>query len=159
MNYLTKGEFIQALKDYHYVENMLNEEHLNHSKLYYLRYEKVKSPLDYEIVGYDKKGSAIREIKGRVHVEQGAISDSQALLDKQLLISQEKLLLYRKVLDKCDNELSLISEPLKTMLILRYKEHYKLKYLCNKYKELYLDESGMYKYIMRELNKYYTPNN
>ena len=159
MNYMTKGEFVQALKDYHYIEELLSEEAKHLDDLNYLRFGKVKSSLDYDIVGYDRNGNVLRQIKGRSSVNRDAINESNEKLDVRITLSQRKLDNYRMALEKCDSELNIISEPLKEMLTLRYREHYKLHKLCKHFKKLNYDESAMYKYMMRELDRYYTPRN
>lgn len=157
MNYLTKGEFVQALKDYHYIEELMSDEQKYLDDLNYLRFGKVKSSLDYDIVGYDKNGNVLRQIKGHSSVNRDAINESNEKLDVRITLSQKKLDYYRMALEKCDSELNIISEPLKSMLELRYKEHYKLQKLCKRFKNLCYDESAIYKYMMRELDKYYAP--
>lgn len=156
MEFLTSGEFIQALKDYHNIEERKKIAEAEYDRLCYLRYEKVKSPLDYDIVGYDKKGNALRQIKGRSIASSEQIADSNDALDKKMEQCSKKISQYRDILLKTDVELAAIGMPLKKILIVRYKEHSKLKKVCNAFSELCLDESGMYKYIKRELEKYYT---
>lgn len=157
MEFITSGEFIQALKDYHRIEDRLKETEAELKKLRYLRYEKIKSPLDYDVVGYDKHNQPIRQIKGRSVVSGEQISESNDFLDTRISDCESKTRRYRNVLNRVDKELESIEEPLKSILILRYKEHGKLRKVCQIFTELYLNESGMYKFIKRETEKYYTP--
>lgn len=155
MIFLTKGEFIQALKDYDiYIAKIdtLKEEYRN---LYYLRYEKIKSPLDYDVIGYDKNNEPIRQIKMSAHLSDEQISKNHEILDNKIEECLDKIsdLTVKKI--NVEDELNNISKPLKSILITRYLKHKKLKYVCEKYSELYLDEAGMHKYIMRGLDKYY----
>lgn len=152
MIYSTSGEFIQAMKDYKVILEKCEEWKETYHNLYYQRYEKVRSPLDYDIVGY-KHGEPIRQIK-RGGFNKDSIIEYQENLDEQL---EKALDEYSKLKVKAENvfvELKKIEEPLKSLLIMRYVEHMKLKEVSKK-SNLYLDESGMYKYIMRGLKRYY----
>ena len=154
MLFETKGEFIQALKDYDLLkekENALIEEYRN---LNYLRYEKVKSPLDYDVVKYNKKGEAIRQIKGRGSFNSESIAERNEQLEEQMEKLLDRAATIRIKLANIDQELGEFDSPLREILIMRYKENKKLKDVCKCF-NLYLDESGMYKFIMRELDKYY----
>lgn len=149
----TIGEFIQGLKDYDKYKEMAKYWKNKYSDYHYLRYEKVKSPLDYNIIGY-KNGEAIREIKSRGHFNQEQYSSQNEQLEDKMQFCLDE---YTKIKNKIDNiecELKSIDEPLKTILDMRYKQHKKLKEVCKK-TDLYLDEAGMYKYITRNLEKYY----
>lgn len=152
MIYSTSGEFIQALKDYKKILEKAEDWKKKYRELHYQRYEKVRSPLDYDIIGY-KKGEPVRQIK-----HGGYNPDSIRNYQEQLDIQLEKALdEYSKLKVKAENvliELKVIEEPLKSLLIMRYMEHKKLKEVCKK-SDLYLDESGMYKYITKHLEKYY----
>lgn len=154
MIYDTKGEFIQALKDYDTYKEKSEVWQNKYRDLYYLRYEKVRSPLDYDIVGYEN-GEAIRQLKGRGSFNSEVISDSQQRLDSELerCIEENSKLLSK--IHSVESEIAVIKEPLKTIIMYRYMGHHKLKDVCKKFKDLYLDEAGMHKYIMRELDRYY----
>lgn len=157
MNFITKGEFIQALKDYDDIKRLHYKVKTLYDRAYYQRYEKIKSPLDYEVVGYDSNGESIRQIKGRGSVSQEQITEKNEILDKKIEDYEKKLKAYESLMKKTNDELYLIDQPLNSILVERYKKHKTLKNVCNKFRELCLDESGMYKYIMRELDKYYAP--
>lgn len=152
MIYSTSGEFIQALKDYKVILEKAEEWKKKYRDLHYQRYEKVRSPLDYDIIGY-KNGEPVRQIK-RGGFNPDSVRSYQENLDIQL---EKALDEYSKLKVKAENvliELKMIEEPLKSLLIMRYMEHKKLKEVCKK-SDLYLDESGMYKYITKHLEKYY----
>lgn len=155
MIFLTKGEFIQALKDYEYYLTMLDKAKDEYRNLHYLRYEKIKSPLDYDIVGYDKNGEPIRQIKTSARLSDEQISKNHEILDGKIEECLERVseLTAKKI--NIEDELKSIHKPLRNILITRYLKHKKLKYVCGKYSDLYLDEAGMHKYIMRGLDKYY----
>ena len=153
MIYDTKGEFIQALKDFDkYYESALKWRS-RYRDLHYLRYEKVKSPLDYDVVGY-KKGEAIRQIKSRSSYNHEAVIESQEKLDDEMQKCLDEFTRFQNKMSNCMAELDSIAEPLKSILDMRYLKHKKLKEICKK-SDLYLDEAGLYKYIMRGLDKYY----
>lgn len=159
MEYVTKGEFIQAIIDYDIVNEKLSEEKANYKRLMYLRYEKVKSPLDYNVVGYNKKGEAVREIKSRGSYNSEEILDNQEKLDKKIEISLNKIEQYKSKLKKVEKNLNLIAEPLKSMLVLRYRKKQKLKELAKKYSDISNTESGIHKYMDRELDFYFEEEN
>lgn len=153
----TSGEFVQALKDYKTIEKKAVELKEEYHRLYYLRYEKVRSPLDYDIVQKKKKDGSIeeiRQIKGRGTYNQEAVADYHEKLDAQIEKVMDE---YSKLVVKMENtraELSKFDEELRELLIMRYLEHMKLKDVAKK-SGLYLDESGIYKLIMRGLKSYY----
>lgn len=153
MIYDTKGEFIQALKDYDKYYEAALKWRSKYRDLHYLRYEKVKSSLDYDIVGYED-GEAIRQIKGRNTYNHQKALETQEKLDDELQKCLDEFTRYQNKMQNCMAELNSIKEPLKTILDMRYLKHQKLKEICKK-SDLYLDEAGMYKYIMRGLDKYY----
>lgn len=155
-NYYTIGEFLQALKDIPEWKVRLQAEKENLKKLNYLRYEKIKSPLDYEIVGYDKYGQPIREIKTRRKVTESDISSNREMLDKKIAKSKE---IIKSLTDKINNAVkalnSIKEEPLHEIVYIKFVKNKKYKDICKQFSELHYDESGMYKYIMRELEKYF----
>ena len=153
MIYDTKGEFIQALKDYENYYNTALKWRERYSDYYYLRYEKISSPLDYDIIGYENE-EAIRLIKTHTTFNKDSVLIKQEQLDEEMQICLDEFTKMKKKMDNVNSELKNISEPLRTILELRYKQHKKLREVCKKSK-LYLDEAGMYKYIMRNLDKYY----
>lgn len=153
MIYDTKGEFIQALKDYKKYIEIANKWKHEYQDLYYLRYEKVKSPLDYDIVGY-KNGEAIRQIKGRGVLTDEMLHATQEKIEERMEYCLERYTEVKKKAENADIELSNIKLPLREILVQRYKNGVKLKVLSQS-TNLYLDEAGLHKYIMRGLDKYY----
>lgn len=157
MIYSTSGEFIQALKDYKELKKKAEQWKDRYQTLYYLRYEKIRSPLDYDEVTKRKKDGTvevIRQIKTGGTFNQEVASSVNEQLDQDIDLCTSE---YSKLIVKMENtrdELKRIDEPLRKLLILRYMEHMKLKDVVKK-SGLYLDESGMYKYIQRGLEKYY----
>lgn len=154
MLFLTKGEFIQALKDYQTYKERAEWLKNKYQDLYYLRYEKVRSPLDYDIIGY-KNGEAVRQLKTRGSYNESVVTESQDKLEAEMVACLEKRSNLVSKINNVECELDKFQEPLKSILTLRYIEHAKLKVVCKKFKNMYLDEAGMHKYIHRELDKYY----
>lgn len=155
MIYDTMGEFIQALKDYQSISKKIEDYKDEYRNLHYLRYEKIKSPLDYDIVGY-KNGEAIRQIKTHSVITPEQITRNNEILDNRIEVCLESIsrLTTKKI--NVEDELKVFEQPLRSILISRYMYHRKLKDVCKKYKDsLCLDEAGMHKYIMRGLGKYY----
>lgn len=158
MIYSTSGGFIQSLKDYDKKKAKAEQWKQRYQDLYYERYEKVRSPLDYDIVKYkkNKKGEmeAIRQIKTRGSYNEQVISNIHEQIERDM---ENALNEYSKLKVEMENtldDLKKIDEPLKGILIKRYMEHKKLKEVCQTL-DVILDESGLYKFIMKELEKYY----
>ena len=155
MIYLTKGDFISALKDYHKVEAKMLEWKRKYKDLYYLRYEKVRSPLDYDVVGY-KGEQPIRVLKHGGKQSTDKIAEYHAMLEADMEKALDKYSDYKIKNDNTDDDLKRIAEPLKSILILHYREHKTLKEVCRKYKKkLVLDEVGMHRYIQKNLDDYF----
>lgn len=158
MIYSTSGGFIQALKDYERKKAKAEQYKKRYQDLYYERYQKVRSPLDYDIVGYkkNKKGEieAIRQIKIGGSYNENAVSDYHEVLDEEIDSLLDK---YSKLAVELENtrlDLKQIAEPLRSILIMRFVHHRKLKDVCQNI-DLVMDESGLYKFIQRELKRYY----
>lgn len=151
MLYTTKGEFIQALKDYKTIKEKIKQTEEKLDRVNYLRFDKVKSPLDYDVVGYKKNKNnefvQVRQIKSRGSYNREQIIDSQEEMDKQITKFENELKVMRSKISQTDKELENIESPLKDILIMRYKNNKKLKEVCRNY-GLYLDISGMYKFII-----------
>ena len=158
MIYSTSGGFIQSLKEYDKKKAKAEQWKEKYQDLYYERYEKVRSPLDYDIVKYKKKkdGSmeAIRQIKTGGSFNENVIRDVHERLERDM---ENALNEYSKLKVEMENTLSdlaRIGEPLKGILIKRYLEHKKLREVCATL-DVILDESGLHKYIFKELEKYF----
>ena len=155
MMYLTKGDFISALKDFSKIEEKMNEWANKYHNLYYLRYEKVRSPLDYDVVGY-KNGEPIRQIKSGGSFNQERVMAYNEMLDADIEKALDKYSDYKTKNENTLDDLKRIEEPLRSILVLHYKERKTLKEVCKKYKKkLVLDEVGMHRYIQNGLDKYY----
>lgn len=154
MEFITKGEFIQAIKDYDYICELWNRERENYQRLKYLRYEKVRSPLDYDVVGYQDK-ETVRVIKGRGSYNPSEILDNQEKLEKKMGESLNKIGEYSNKLGKIDRSLNEVKEPLRSMLIMKYKQRKTLKEVAEKYPMISFTESGIYKYIDKTLDEYF----
>lgn len=51
MNFLSKADFVAAMRDYNKYKRIIAEYRDKLKELNYLRFEKVKSPLDYDKIG------------------------------------------------------------------------------------------------------------
>ena len=114
--YLTANEFIYALKCVSEWQEKKIAIQKEIDKLNYLLYEKVKSPLDYDIVGY-KNNEAMRSIKTGRTPSQSEILDQREKLNNKLdnLIKQKNEI--KKKISEVKETLSMINEPLKSILI------------------------------------------
>lgn len=83
MIFLTKGEFIQALKDYNQLKDNLDILKVILDKKNYLRFNKVSSPLDYDVVEY-KGNEAIRSLKSHSYISESAKLSMQENLDNEI---------------------------------------------------------------------------
>ena len=147
----SKNDFISALKDYHKYEDIIQEAKEKYRDAHYLRYNKVKSSLDYDIVGY-KNGEAMRVIKGRGSFSEETISNLHEYLDNQLEFYLDRVTKYEKKKQMVEDELRQIEDPLRSILILRFRENVKQKDVAKRFN---MSEGGMSKYINRELESYY----
>lgn len=147
----SKNEFIASLKDYYKNQEIAEESAQKYRDTYYLRYEKVKSPLDYEIVGY-KNNTPVRQIKGRGVFNEQTVHELQEYLDNQLEYYLDRYTRYKKKCQNTDDELKNIAEPLKSIIILRFRENKRLKDIGKRYN---MSESGLTKMINRGLDEYY----
>ena len=154
MIFITKGEFTQALRDYNYICDLISDLKNEYDKLHYLRYEKIGSPLDYEIVGY-KNGETIRQIKLHGNVSQETITESREHLDKKIQENLDRTAELAIKKANIESDLNSIKEPLRSILITRFIDGKRYRDVCKKYEKLYLDENGMHKYIKRGLSRYF----
>ena len=147
----SKNDFIASLKDYYKNKEIAEESAQKYRDTHYLRYEKVKSPLDYEIVGY-KNNSPVRQIKGRGVFNEQTVHELHEHLDNQLEYYLDRYTRYTKKCQMTDDELMNIKEPLRSIIILRFRENKRLKDIGKRYS---MSEGGLSKLINRELESYY----
>ena len=74
-----------------------------------MRYEKIKSPLDYEIVGY-KGDEAIRAIKHSTHVSNDKILQAQENIDKEIERVSKLLKRCQMIIKRVDKQLDALPE-------------------------------------------------
>ena len=96
-----------------------------------------KNPLDIYAYQYDL-------VCNGVELSSGAVRNHDVEIMKKAF----------EIAGYTEDDLKKIDEPLKGILIKRYMEHKKLKEVCQTW-DVILDESGLYKFIMKELEKYY----
>lgn len=155
MLYDTKDEFIGAMKSYHTIEKKCEEWKEKYREKHYLRYEKVRSPLDYDVVGY-KNGETIRQIKKGGSFNAEVVAEYQEKLDAEMEKCLDRYSDLKIKLENVNDELKRFEEPLRSILVERYIEKVSLKKVTKKYREiLYLDDVGMHRYIERGLNEAY----
>lgn len=161
MLYVTKGEFIQALKDVEELKKRVYLYEIEYEKKIYLRFEKVKSPLDYDIIGYDDK-ETIRQLKTRGHVSQEQILQSNEILDKEIYDLEENITCCRERIDKALKMLSTLKQPLRAIVEDKYMNNKTYSQIASKYsKNFYQKKEGIVwdmqvkRYISDELDKYF----
>ncbi len=115
----TKGEFIQTLKDYDLYKTKLDTLKVEYEKLDYIRFNKVKSPLDYDVVGY-KDGEQMRSLKTRSYTSNEQIAQRNESLDKQLEQLEKKITSYESTIKEVDAQLKTFKEPFRSVIVYRY---------------------------------------
>lgn len=115
----TKGEFIQALKDYNEYTSTLESLKSEYDKLEYLRFDKVKSALDYEVVGYEN-GEQMRSLKTRSYTSSEDIAKRNESLDNKLEKVKSKISNYELAIQEVDEQLLEFKEPMRSVLKYRY---------------------------------------
>ncbi len=132
----TKGEFIQALKDYDELVTKLEELKAEYDKTEYLRYDKVKSSLDYDVVGYEN-GEQMRSLKTRSHTSSEQIAERNESLDKKLSKLQTKISNYELAIKEVGLQLEVFKEPFRSVLKYKYIKGYTYNALIIKYPSLF----------------------
>lgn len=130
--FLTKGEFIQALKDYHILEEKLKNYKCEYDKVYYQRFIKVKSPLDYDIIGY-KNEEPIRKLKQRSYLNPELATDINEKLDCQLEILESNIKKCEYKLEQCDKKLDEFEEPFRSIIVDKYINNLTYIQIVDKY--------------------------
>lgn len=154
MIFLTKGEFLQALKDCKRYEKIREIEKNRLKELNYLRYEKIKSPLDYDVVGY-KNGEQIRQIKGHSYAASDQIAEQHEKLDRQIEDAKKIIKTLDVKIKNAKDELGKFPPELKLYLTKKYFEGKTFRQTIKECNSNY-DEASLYNYIHRQLDKYYT---
>lgn len=152
MVYLTKGEFLQALKDYERLCYKIGELRDEKARLHYLLYEKIKSPLDYDVVGY-KNGEPIRQIKRGGRISEDLKLESREKMEEKYNSVCARIEDLKKRTKETMDALDELDSPLKDIVSARYLGGTKLKALAIRFG--FADESGIYKYIQRNLNRFF----
>ena len=153
MNFLSKADFVAAMRDYNKYKRIIAEYRDKLKELNYLRFEKVKSPLDYDIVGYDG-GEPIRQIKTPSFSNPEVIRENQDRLDEKIESVEGQIELYVQEINKVDSELRSFPKSVRPLLRDRYIEKKTLRELLVKY-GLRVNESGLHKYINSILDERY----
>ena len=149
--YLTKGEFIQTLKDYRIIKDKIKNLRCEYAKIEYLRFNKVKSPLDYEIIGY-KDNETIRALKERSYINPDIVSSNNEKLEKEMLIIKDKLKKCELTIKNCEYVLNKLSKPIRYIIIDRFINKKTYKELAKKYNKHY--QGVIYpNTILRDINK------
>lgn len=149
--YLNSNEFIFALTQLNIWKRRRSDLEDELEKLDYLRFRKVKSPNDYDVIGYEGK-EAIREQKSRSYVSEYQRMERWEEQDRQIEEVKSKILNLSGKIDECECALEELEEPLKGMCIDKYIRGKTFESIAPGYG---FSASGMFKYIMRELSRLY----
>lgn len=136
MMFKTKGEFIQALKDYDFYKSKLSTLKFEYERLDYIRFNKVKSPLDYDVVGYEN-GEQMRSLKTRSYTSNEQIAERNESLDNKLTTLKNTIASYESTIQEVDNQLLVFKEPLRSVLVTRYIKGYTYNALIIKFPSLF----------------------
>lgn len=121
-------------------------------KVEYQLYEKVKSPNDYDIAGYDSKGQAIRSPKIGSSMSKEQIYDYREMLEKKKEKIENTIVRLKEHIKNAECELESIPEPLRDMLKMKYLDELSYSAIALKY---FMSKETCRRYINRELSKRY----
>ena len=155
----TKGEFIQALKDYNELKDKLDSLKSEYDKLEYLRFDKVKSALDYDVLGYED-GEQMRLLKTRSYISNMQRAENNEKLDKKLAKLKKDILSYELAIQEVDSQLSFFKEPAKSVVKDKYINSKTYNALIIKYPSLFPVgyPNAVKRYISNELDKAFSPH-
>lgn len=155
----TKGEFIQALKDYNELKDKLDSLKSEYDKLEYLRFDKVKSALDYDVLGYED-GEQMRLLKTRSYTSQEQISKRNESLDNKMSKLKANISNYELAIQEVDSQLLFFKEPTKSVLKDKYISGKTYNALIVKYPSLFPVgyPNAVKRYISNELDKAFSPH-
>lgn len=156
MYFCTKGEFIQALKDLTKLERQLAMLKLQYSKKEYLRYNKVGSSLNYDVIGYDSNGEALRQLKGHAYVSESQKLDLYEGLDKELQALNNSISEYENRISNIYKTLKICKKPLSDILYNKYVRGKPYCQISQEYSKVFGENSypnATKRYIDCELNK------
>lgn len=148
--FLTKNDFLQTLKDTNELNDIVSYCEQEIDKIDYLLYGKIRSSLDYDIIGYDGE-ETVRMLKGRSFTPEEVIRDNRdRLLEKKEHLEQKKTAAEIKLKESGDI-LNSMDDKLKSLITDIYlnKKHYREVY--RRYGFFYEMEAN--RYVHRELNK------
>lgn len=161
MYFCTKGEFIQALKDLTKLERQLAMLKLQYSKKEYLRYNKVGSSLNYDVIGYDSKGNALRQLKGHAYVSETQKLDLYEGLDKELQALNNSISEYEHRISHIYKGLKECKKPLSDILYDKYVRGKPYCQISQDYHDIFQENKYPYnvkRYIDSELDKVFINN-
>lgn len=112
MLYYNSKDFINDLKNYNTWKVRAKGQLKLLDKLNYLKYEKIKSPMDYDIIGYDGK-EPIRAIKHSAPPTSEQIYDAQERLDKEIRRVTNLLNRCNEIINKVNKQLNALPEDVR----------------------------------------------
>ena len=134
--FTTKGEFIQALKDYNEVKTKLENLKSEYKNTEYLRFSKVKSSLDYDVAGYEN-GEQMRVLKGRSYSSPEQVVQRNESLDKKLSKLEKSICDCESRLNQVDEFLLNFKEPSKSIVIRKYRDSLTYNDLANRFTSVF----------------------
>lgn len=147
--YYNSKDFIKDLRRYREYEEKIKGQDELLSNLRYLRYSKVKSPLDYDIVGY-QKGELVRSIKRGTAPTVDEKWDLIERLDQEIQRVTELRKKCELAIKKVDDQLLLFDEPIRKLLVSIYVDHTSIRKAAQKAS---VPKSSLHYLLRRELNK------
>lgn len=146
--YLNSNEFIFALTQLNGWKRRRSDLEDELKRLDYLRFRKVKSPNDYDVIGYEGK-EAIREQKARSYVSEYQRMERWEEQDRQIEEVKSKIASLDSKIAECESAFNSLDDPLKGMCNDKYIRGKTFESIAPRYG---FSASGMFKYMMRELN-------
>lgn len=156
MTFLTKGEFIQALKDLNKNEIKVDDLRTLLNKKEYLRFHKVGSPLNYDVVGYDSNGDSIRQLKSHSYISETQKHDLYEALDKEIEQLKTSISEYETKINNTYKVLKNCDKPLSDILYDKYVHGTPYCLIAQHYQDLFFGTNysvSVKRYIDSELEK------
>lgn len=148
--YLNVNEFLNDLKELRRFEQTLQDQTKVLRDLEYLRYGKMKSPLDYDIVGYTGK-TPIRQIKSRGYISDEERTSREASLDTKIQHTKSRIRYCQMKIQSVKDLLNKLDDDLKDTLIKIYVEKHSFQKIAD---GLNISKSALHKRIIKGIQPF-----
>ncbi len=149
--FATKGEFIQSLKDINSYDDIIGKYQLQLEEIDYILYDKMRSPLDYDIIGYNGK-EAERMLKTHSYISEADRLEARDILLKKRDDIIQKMSYITERYSETMGLLETMDERLQNILKDKFINGLTYTQVANKYDFLYYVE--VIRYIQKSLDNY-----